>query len=136
MSTRTGEQEPGGPGRGTYNTAHKACTPVNRSQGAQDTVNTTQRTEAGTPVNRSQAAQDTAHATTHNERAHRRTGTKRPRTQHPQHRTQSEHAGEQEPGGPGNRARNTTHRACTAVNRSQEAQDAVHATPHTERAHR
>ena len=49
-SKRTGEQEPGGPGRRTYNTAHNACTPVNRSQGAQDNV----------------------HATPHTERAHRR----------------------------------------------------------------
>ena len=135
-STRTGEQEPGGPGRRTYNTAHNACTPVNRSQGAQDTVHMTRRTEAGTPANRSQAAQDTAHATTHSERAGRSTGTKRPRTPHPQHHTQSVHAGEQEPGGPGNGARNTTHRACMAVNRSQEAQDTARTTQHTERAHR
>ena len=35
---------------------------------------------------------------------------------------------------PGRRTRNTTHRACTPVNRSREAQDAVHATPHAERA--
>ena len=34
MSTRTGEQEPGGPGRLTYSTTHNACTPVNGSQGA------------------------------------------------------------------------------------------------------
>ena len=31
---------------------------------------------------------------------------------------------------------NTTHRTCTPVNRSREAQDAVHATPHAGRAHR
>ena len=30
---------------------------------------------------------------------------------------------------------NTTHRAGTPVNRSQEAQDTAHATQHTERAH-
>ena len=52
-----------------------------------------------------------------------------------QHHAQDVHTGEQEPGGPGRRTRNTTHRACRPVNRSQEAQDAVHATPHTERAH-
>ena len=50
-----------------------------------------------------------------------------------QHQTQSVHAGEQEPG---SLARNTANRACTAVNKSQKAQDAVHTTPHTERAHR
>ena len=61
---------------------------------------------------------------------------RRPRTPYTQHHTQSVHTGEQEPGGPGHRTRNTTHRACAPVNRSQEAQDAVHATPHTERAHR
>ena len=70
-STRTAEQEPGGLGCRTYSTAHKACTPVNRSQGAQDTVHRTQHTKAGTPVNRSQAAQDTAYTTPHRERAHR-----------------------------------------------------------------
>ena len=69
-----------------HNTSHRARTPVNRSQEAQDTVthhhtqsvhtgqqepggpghrthNTAQR--ACTPVNRSQAAKDTAHATPH-----------------------------------------------------------------------
>ena len=53
-----------------------------------------------------------------------------------QHNTPSGHTGEQEPGGPGRRTRNTTHRAGTPVNRSREAQDAAHATQHTERAHR
>ena len=71
MSTRTGEQVSGGPGRRTYDTAHEACTPVNRSHRAQDTVHATQHTKEGTPVNGSQAAQDTAHTTPHRERAHR-----------------------------------------------------------------
>ena len=70
-STRTTEQEPRGRGHRTQNTAQKACTPVNRSQGAQDAVRTTQHTGADTQVNRSQAAQDTAHTTPHTERAHR-----------------------------------------------------------------
>ena len=48
----------------------------------------------------------------------------------------SENTGEQEPSGPGHRTRNTTHRAGTPVNRSQEAQDTAHAKQHTERAHR
>ena len=39
-----------------------------------------------------------------------------------QHHTQKVHTGEQEPGGPGHRTRNTTHRACTpaAQNTPQE----------------
>ena len=114
QGVQRGEQEPGGPGHRTRNTTHRACTPVNRSQEAQDAV----------------------HATPHTERAHRGTGARRPRTPYTQHHTQSVHTGEKEPGGPEHRAHNTTHRACTPVNRSQEAQDTVHATPHTERAHR
>ena len=78
--------------RATNSTAHRASTPVNKSQGAQDTYtqrnppsghtgeqeprgpghrtrNTTH--QAGTPVNRSQFAQDNAHATQHTEQAHR-----------------------------------------------------------------
>ena len=41
-----------------------------------------------------------------------------------QHRTQGVHGGEQEPGGPGHRTRNTTHGACTpaAQNTAQEEQ--------------
>ena len=50
--------------------------------------------------------------------------------------TPSGHTGEQEPGGPGHRTRDTTRRAGTPVNRSQEAQDTAHAKQHTERAHR
>ena len=53
-----------------------------------------------------------------------------------QNNTPSGHSGEQEPGGPGHRTRNTTHRAGTPVNRSQVAQDTAHAKQHTERAHR
>ena len=53
-----------------------------------------------------------------------------------QNNTPSGRTGEQEPGGPGHRTRKTTHRAGTAVNRSQEAQDTAHAKQHTERAHR
>ena len=41
----TGEQEPGGPGRRTCRTTHRAGTPVNGSQEAQDTANATQHTE-------------------------------------------------------------------------------------------
>ena len=66
----TGEQEPGGPGHRTRETTHRAGTPVNRSQGAQDTAHAEQHT-TGTPVNRSQVAQDAAHAKQHTERAHR-----------------------------------------------------------------
>ena len=39
----------------------------------------------------------------HSEHTHRRTGGRRPRTPHIQHRAQSMHAGEQEPRGPGHR---------------------------------
>ena len=53
-----------------------------------------------------------------------------PRTRNPQHNTPSKHTGEQEPIGPGHR---TAHRASTPVNKSQGAQDTVHATQHTER---
>ena len=80
-------------------------------------------------------AQNTAHAKQHTERAHRSTGAKWPRTPYTQQNTPSGHIGEQEPGGPGHRTRKTTHRAGTPVNRSQVAQDTVHATQHTERAH-
>ena len=41
----TSEQEPSGPGHRTRNTTHQAGTPVNRSQGAQDTAHTTQHTD-------------------------------------------------------------------------------------------
>ena len=76
------------------------------------------------------------------------------RTRNPQHNTPSEHTGKQEPSGPGHRtARRTrtgeqessgpghrtrkgTHRAGTAVNRSQVARDTAHATQQTKRAHR
>ena len=115
-SEQTGEQEPSGPGHRIRNTTHRA----------------------GTPVNRSQVAQDTAHATEYAKRAHRRTGAKWPRTSHTRNATDrastpvnssqvaqdiahtqnkalSEHTGEQEPSGPGHR---------------------THATQRAERAHR
>ena len=43
-STHTGEQEPRGPGHRTCNTTHRASTPVNRSQLAQDTADAPQQT--------------------------------------------------------------------------------------------
>ena len=80
------------PGNRTRNTTHRAGTPVNRSQVAQDTArkhntpsghtgeqdpsgpghrtrNTTHG--AGTPVNRGQVAKDTARKTQQTRRAHR-----------------------------------------------------------------
>ena len=104
-------------------------------------------------MNISQVVKDTAHATQPSGRAHWRTGAKSQRTPHTQHNTPSGHTGEQEPSGqrhrthskpsvqtgqqdssgPGHRARNTTHRASTPVNRSQEAKDTAHATQHTKR---
>ena len=91
-SGHTGEQEPSGPGHRTREAKHRAGTPVNRSQVAQDTAHTgntpsehtgeqepsgpghrtrqaTRR--SGTPANRSQVAQDTAHAEQRTERPHR-----------------------------------------------------------------
>ena len=53
-----------------------------------------------------------------------------------QNNAQNEHTGEQEPSGPGHRTDNTTHRASTAVNRSQVLQDTARARQRTERAHR
>ena len=44
-SEHTGEQEPSGPGHRSRNTTHRAGTPVNRSQVAQDTAHATQHTE-------------------------------------------------------------------------------------------
>ena len=41
----TGEQEPSCPGHRTHNTKHRASTPVNRSQMAQDTAHATQHTQ-------------------------------------------------------------------------------------------
>ena len=43
-STHTGKQEPRGPGHRTCNTTHRAGTPVNRSQLAQDTADAPQQT--------------------------------------------------------------------------------------------
>ena len=68
-------------------------------------------------------AQDAADAPPSSERAHQCRGAKWPGTPQKQHNTPSRHTGEQEPGGPGHRTHNTTHRAGTAVNRSQEAKD-------------
>ena len=45
LSGRTREQEPSGPGHRTRNTTHRASTPVNRSQVAQDTAHAKQHTE-------------------------------------------------------------------------------------------
>ena len=59
-----------------------------------------------------------------------------PRARNPQNNTPSEHTGEQEPSGPGNRTPNTAHRASTPVIKSKAAQYTVHATQHSERAHR
>ena len=47
---------------------------------------------------------------------------------------QSMHTSEQEPSCPGHPTRNTTHQRCTPVNRSQEAQDAVHPAGCTKRS--
>ena len=44
-SGHTGEQEPSGPRHRTRHTTHRAGTPVNRSQVAQDTAQAKQRTE-------------------------------------------------------------------------------------------
>ena len=81
-------------------------------------------------------AQDSVHATHHTELANWWTGAKWHRTPHTRHNTTSGHAGEQEQSGPGHQTRNTKHPAGTPVNRSQGAQNAVHATQNTEQAHR
>ena len=93
-SEHSGEQESCGPGHRTRDATHRAGTPVNRTQVAQDTAHATQHNtpsgqtgeqepsgpghrthntthRASTPVNRSKAAQDTAQAAKHTERAHR-----------------------------------------------------------------
>ena len=44
LSGHTGDREPRGPGHRTRNAPHRAHTPVNRSQVAQDTADTTQQT--------------------------------------------------------------------------------------------
>ena len=131
-SEQNSEQEPTGPGHHARSTTHRAGKPVNRSQVAQDTANTTQNTKrahrrtgaksprtrhttnathrASTAVNRSQEAQDTAHAAQHTEGAHRRTGAKWPWTPHTRHNTPSRHTGEQEPRGPEQRNHHAKHR--------------------------
>ena len=133
----TGEHKTSVPGHHTGNTSH--TTRAHQQKGAKRprrprTRHHTQSLHTGEPEPRGPGhrTQDTAHQSRH-------TGAQEPsspgRTR-TQHRTQSVHAGEQEPSGPRHRIHNTTHRACTPVNRSQEAQDTVHATTHTERAHR
>ena len=134
-SGHTGEQQPSGPGNCTSTTTHQAGTPVNKSQGAEDTAHTgnapsghtgeqepsgpghrTSKTihGAGKPVNRSQVAQ----------------------APNMQSNAPSGHTAKQEPSGPGHRTSKTTSRAGTPVNRSQVAQDTAHATQQTARAHR
>ena len=81
-------------------------------------------------------AQDTARTIQRTERAHRSTAVRWPSTPHTQDSASGGLTGEQEPSGPGYRARNTTHRSGTPVNRSQVAQDAAHTTQHNKRAHR
>ena len=87
---------------------------------ADATHSTTHR--ASTPMDRSQVAQDTA---PHTGRAHRSTRAKEPRTPHTQDNTPSGHTGEQEPRGPGHRTSKTTHQAGTPVNRGQVSQDSA-----------
>ena len=106
------EQEPSGPGKCARNTGHRA----------------------GTPVNRSQVAQDTAHAAQSTERAQWLTGANWPRTPHTQQNAPGGHTGEQEPTGLGHRTRSTKHRASTPVNKRQVTQDTAHARQRTERA--
>ena len=113
-SRHTGEQEPSSPGHRRRYTTNRAGTPVNRSQGAQDTANATQDTE----------------------RARWCTGAKGLRTPHTQSNAPSRHTGEQEPSSPGHRRRYTTNRPGTPVNRSPVAQDTANAKQHTKRAHR
>ena len=103
-SGHTGEQEPSGPGHRKRNTTHRA----------------------GTPQDRSQGAQDTAHQIQHTEQAHMLTGAKGPKIPYTQHNKPIGHTGEQEPTGPRHRTRNTTNRAGTPVKRSQGAQDTAH----------
>ena len=115
---------------------------MNRSQGAQDTVHTTQRTDAEeskgeaedckNPMAFSQGVIVTGG---YRSCPAMQCGATVTTALTPKHRTQNtdRHTGEQEPSGPGHRTRNTTHRACTPESRSQEA---VHATPHTGRARR
>ena len=115
----TGEQEQTRSGHHTRDTTHRAGTPVNRSQLAQDTAHTqcnavsgpigrqepsgpghrTRDTARGanTPVNRSPLAQQTAHT---------------------QRNASSGPTGEQESSGPGHRTRHTAPRANTPVNRN------------------
>ena len=94
-SEHISEQEPSGPGH-----AHMT----------QHTERDTDEQEPSGP------GHCTRNATQHNERAHRLTGAKLPRTAHTQHNVAGEHTGKQEGG--------------------QVAQNTAHTTQHTERAHR
>ena len=125
----TGYEQP--PSRWTSERPAATPRPRNTTRATQSTAH-----RASTPVYKSQAAQDTVHATQPTKRAHRRTGAKWPRTPHTQHNTPSEHTSEQKPGGPGHPTHKTTHRAGTPVNRSQVARDTAQAKQRTERAHR
>ena len=60
-------------------------------------------------------SQDTTRTTQHAPRRRKRA------KRHTQHHARGVHAGEHEPGGPGRRTHNTTHRACTPVNGSRGA---------------
>ena len=85
---------------------------------------------AGTQVNRSQGAQDTAQTTESTEPPHRGRRAKEPVTQRAQHSARSE------PSGPGHRTRDTTHRAGKSVNRSHIAQEIADTTQNTDPTHR
>ena len=144
-SGHTGEQEPSGSGRRTAEkwprTPHTQSKAPSGHTGGQEPSGSGHRIpkathRAGTPVNRSQVAEDTAYATQHTELAHRLTGAKWPGTPHEQSNALSGDTGEQEPSVRRHRRCNTRNHAGTPVNRSQVAKDTVHATQHTERAHR
>ena len=113
-SGHTSEQEPSGPGQRPHSTTCQTCTPVNRSQVAQDTTHTAQHTGW----------------------AHRGTRAKWPRTPHTQHNTPSVHTVEQDPSGLGHHTHSTTYRACTPVKRSEWAKDTAHAMQQAKRIHR
>ena len=118
-SEHTAEQEPSGQERRTPNAADRASTPVNRSQGAHDTV---RASEHNTPSEHTveQEPSGPGHRT-HNTAHQSSTPVNRSQgssTAHTQHNTPSWHTGEQEPSGPGHRTGDTTHGAGTPVNRS------------------
>ena len=110
-SVHTCEQKPSGPGHCTHSTKHGACTPVNRSQ----------------------VAQETAHASQEAERTHRCTAANWLRTPYTQHNTPSLRTDEQEPSGQGHGTQSTTHRVYTLLNSSKVAGENTHATQHAKR---